>query len=180
VISSPLSPSAAFRLSGFYRQSDGIVKDALTGVRYNDVEAYGFRGKLRWRPAESVDLLLALDSQRFHSNCCALPMRAASKNPIVPNAGIAVCPLNDAVALGGSNVFADQENYGGALTGNVSFSGYTLTYIGAGRKWAAEGDFDIDSTPAHIVTSNFNTTDATQMSHELRLVSPLSAPADYV
>jgi len=180
VISSPLSPSAAFRLSGFYRQSDGIVKDALTGVRYNDVAAYGFRGKFRWRPAESVDLLLAVDSQRFHSNCCALPMRAASKNPIVPNTGLAVGPLNDAVALGGSNVFADQENYGAAFTSNISFSAYTLTYIGAARKWAAEGDFDIDSTPAHIVTSNFNTTDATQTSHELRLVSPLFARADYV
>lgn len=180
VISAPLSPSTAFRLSGFYRQNDGIVKDAFTAAIYNDVEAYGFRGKLQWRPADSVDLLLSVDSQRFHSNCCALPTRVASKNPIVPNTGIAVGPLNDAVALGGSNVFADQENYGASLTANVGFGGYTATYIGAARKWTADVDSDIDSTPAHIVTSNFNTNDARQMSHELRLVSPLFPRADYV
>jgi len=180
VISAPLSTSTAFRLNAFYRQNDGAVTDAVTAATYNDVEAYGFRGKLQWRPSDSVDLLGSVDSQRFHSNCCALPIRVASKNPIVPSTGIDVGPLNDAVSLGGSSVFADQENYGASLTANVRFDRYTTTYIGAYRKWAADGDSDTDSTRAHIVTSNYNSNNARQMSHELRLVSPLFARADYV
>jgi len=44
----------------------------------------------------------------------------------------------------------------------------------------AEGDFDVDNTPAHIVTSNFNTNDAKQMSHELRMVSPVFDRTDFV
>src|SRR5882672_3018060 len=173
VISAPLSPSTAFRLAAFYRQNDGVVKDALTGSTYNDVEAYGFRGKLQWRATDSVDLLLSVDGQRFDSNCCALPIRVASTNPMVPSTGIAVGPLNDVVALGGSNVFAKQENYGASLTANAGVGEYSLTYIGSVREWTAEGDFDVDNTPAHIVTSNFNTNDAKQMSHELRMVSPV-------
>jgi iron complex outermembrane receptor protein len=180
VISAPLSPSTAFRLAAFYRQNDGVVEDATTGATYNDVEAYGFRGKFQWRPTDSVDLLLSIDGQRFDSNCCALPIRVASTNPIVPPTGIAVGPLNDVVSLGGSNVFAKQENYGAALTANVALGDYSLTYIGGTREWTAEGDFDIDNTPAHIVTSNFNTNDAKQNSQELRLVSPVFARADFV
>src|SRR6185436_12096335 len=58
VISAPLSATTAFRLAAFYRQNDGVVQDAFTGETYNDAAAYGFRGKLQWRPADSVDLLL--------------------------------------------------------------------------------------------------------------------------
>lgn len=180
VISGPLSQSTAVRLSAFYRQNDGVVEDASTGATYNDVEAYGFRGKLQWRPTDSMDLLLNIDAQRFDSNCCALPVRVASTNPIVPRTGIVVGPLNDVVSLGGSNVFAEQKNYGASLTANIGLGDYSLTYIGGAREWTADGDFDIDQTPAHIVTSNFNTSDAKQMSHELRLASPIFARADYV
>ena len=180
VISAPLSQSTAFRLAAFYRQNDGVVKDAATGSTYNDVEAYGFRGQLEWRATDSVDLLLSVDGQRFDSTCCALPVRVASTNPIVPSTGIAAGPLNDLVSLGGSNVFARQQNYGASLTANVGFGDYSLTYIGAVREWKAEGDFDIDQTPAQIVASNFNTSDAKQMSHELRLVSPVFDRTDFV
>jgi iron complex outermembrane receptor protein len=180
VISAPLSSTTAFRLAAFYRQNDGGVRDVFTGQTYNDVAAYGFRGKLQWRPADFVDLLLSIDGQRFDSNCCALPVRAASPNPIVPRTGIAAGPLNDVVALGGSHVFAKQENYGAALTANIGLGEYVLTYIGGAREWTADGDFDIDQTPAPIVTSNFNTNDAQQLSHELRLSSPIFARADYV
>jgi iron complex outermembrane receptor protein len=180
VISAPLSQSTAFRLAAFYRRNDGVVKDANTGSTYNDVEAFGFRGKLEWRATDSMDLLLSVDGQRFDSNCCALPVRVASTNPVVPRTGIAVGPLNDLVSLGGSNVFARQRNYGASLTANIGLGDYTLTYIGGAREWQAEGDFDIDQTPAHIVTSNFNKNDAKQTSHELRLVSPLFDRADFV
>jgi iron complex outermembrane receptor protein len=180
VISGPLSHSTAFRLTAFYRQNDGVVTDVATGATYNDVAAYGFRGKLQWRPQDFVDLLLSIDAQRFDSNCCALPVRVASTNPIVPSTGIAVGPLNDAVALGGTNVFAKQENYGASVTANFGLGDYSVTYIGGAREWTAAGDFDVDSTPARIVTSNFSTSDAKQMSHELRLVSPLFGRANYV
>ncbi len=180
VISAPLSRTSALRLAGFYRQNDGVVTDANTGATYNNVAAYGFRGKLEWRPRDAVDLLVGIDGQRFDSNCCALPVRVASTNPIVPRTGIAVGPLNDLVALGGTNVFAKQENYGASVTATFGLGNYSLTYIGGAREWTAKGDFDVDSTPAHIVTSNFNTSDAKQMSHELRLVSPLFGRADYV
>lgn len=180
VISAPLSQSTAFRLSAFYREHAGVVKDAATGATYNDVAAYGFRGKLQWRPTDSVDLLLSVDGQRFDSTCCALPVRVASTNPIVPSTGIAVGALNDLVSLGGTNVFADQENYGASLTATIGLGDHSLTYIGAAREWTAAGDFDVDNTPAHIVTSNFNTTDAKQLSHELRIVSPVFRRADYV
>ena len=180
VISAPLSRTTAFRLAGFYRQNDGVVTDTNTGATYNDVSAYGFRGKFQWRPTDSVDLLLSIDAQRFDSNCCGLPMRVASTNPIVPSTGVAVGPLNDVVALGGSNVYAKQENYGASLTASFGLGDYSLTYIGSAREWTAKGDFDVDSTPAHIVTSNFNTTDAKQMSHELRLASPIFGRVDYV
>ena len=180
MISAPLSQSTALRLSVFYRQNEGVVKDATKGSTYNNVEAYGFRGKLQWRPTDSMDLLLSIDGQRFDSNCCALPVRVPSTNPIVPRTGIAAGPLNDVVSLGGTNVFAKQENYGASLTANIALGDYSLTYIGGAREWTAEGDFDVDQTPARIVTSNFNTSDAKQMSHELRLVSPLFERADYV
>jgi iron complex outermembrane receptor protein len=180
MISGPLSQTTAFRLAGFYRQNDGVVTDANTGATYNDVADYGFRGKLQWRPTDSLNLLLSVDGQRFDSNCCALPVRVASTNPIVPSTGIAVGPLNDLVALGGTNVFAKQENYGASVTANFGLGNYSLTYIGGAREWTAEGDFDVDSTPAYIVTSNNSTSDAKQMSHELRLLSPLFDRADYV
>lgn len=180
VVSAPLSTSAAFRVSLFQRHDDGVVKDAITASTYNTVTAHGLRGKLQWRPTEEVDVLFSADGQRLHSNCCALPVRVASKNPIVPANGIAKGPLNSRVSLGGSNIYVDQENYGGSLTANAALRGYTVTYIGGIRKWASVGDFDVDSSPAHIVTSNFETSDARQTSHEVRLVSPLFRGADYV
>ena len=180
ILSAPLSPMAAFRLSAFYRRNAGVVQDVATAATYNDIEAYGFRGKLQWRPSDSLDLLLSVDGQSFTSNCCALPIRVASTNPIVPNTGIAVGPLNAVVSLGDSDVFANQKNYGASFTANINLGAYALTYIGAARDWNAEADFDIDQTPARIVTSNFNTKAARQISHELRLLSPLMARTDYV
>lgn len=180
VISAPLSDTTAYRVAAFYRENDGIVEDARTGETYNSVEAYGLRSKFQWEPNDTMNFLLAADWQEFNSNCCALPTRVASTNPIVPSTGIALGTLNDKVALGGTNLFADQKNYGASLTADFALGEHTLTYIGAYREWSAAGDFDIDQTPAWIVTSNYNTYDSKQNSHELRLASPIYRYVDYV
>lgn len=182
VVSGPLSEKIAARVVGFYRSNDGVVRDARTGRTFNDVEAFGMRVKVQFKPTETIDLILSGDAQKFDSNCCALPIRFASTNPIVPSTGLAVGPGNDRVALGGNfrGIFARQRNYGGSLTANIELGDFTLTYIGAARYWEGVGDFDIDQTPAAIVTSNYNFNDAKQDSHELRLASPVWDAADFV
>lgn len=182
VVSGPLSERTAVRLAAFYRNNDGVVRDVNTGDTYNDVEAYGFRGKLQYKATEGFDLTFSVDAQKFDSNCCALPTRIASTNPIVPITGLPGGPGNNRVALGGNprGIFAKQTNWGFGVTADIELGEHTLSYIGAYREWEGEGDFDIDQTPAAIVTSNYNFNNAIQDSHELRLASPVYDMVDYV
>ena len=57
----------AVSLAGLYDKRDGIVTDPLTGRKYNDRDNLSFRGILRAKPNDSIEVLIAGDVTRQRS-----------------------------------------------------------------------------------------------------------------
>ncbi|HSN52363.1 MAG TPA: TonB-dependent receptor plug domain-containing protein, partial [Woeseiaceae bacterium] len=59
--SGPLSDTLSFSLAGLTSNRDGIVRDPVTGERYNDIDTQAGRAILLWQPGDSVDVTLSFD-----------------------------------------------------------------------------------------------------------------------
>ncbi|MDC8013498.1 TonB-dependent receptor [Tahibacter soli] len=178
--SGPLSDTVAYRFAGFYRTQDGNVTNRANGDTVNDQEAYGFRGKLAWKPGESpLEVLFSADYSKLDARCCALPLTVASNNPRAVPTGTPVGPGNDEVN-NDVDPFVHQKNYGASITADWTFGDYTLTSITAYRRFENVSDVDLDNTPGRFIRQNFNIESSTTRTQELRLTSPTGGVLDYV
>ena len=179
-ISGPLANGLAYRLAGFYRTQDGIVKNLRDGRTLGAQDAYGARGKLAWHSEdERSDLTLSADYSKLDTDCCALPLVVPSNNPRAVDTGTPVGRDNDQVNHDVSP-FVRQNNYGASLTANIGFADYSFTSITAYRKFDNESDVDLDNTQGQFIRSNFNLESSRTTSQEIRLASPTSEHFDYV
>ncbi|MBC2666841.1 TonB-dependent receptor [Novosphingobium flavum] len=149
MVTGPISDKVAFRLNGYYRHEDGIVINVANGKPVNNVESYGFRGKLLFEPSDGVTFTLAGDWSYRKADCCGEPIRipAASGNVTAAFTGTPVGPLNryvnfDTVQEG------YQKNRGVSLTGDIELGDFTLTSITAYRQYRDFAIRDRDGTNA--------------------------------
>lgn len=59
-INLPLGENAALRLAGQHRESDGFLKDEITGKKINTVDEDGIRATLSFKPASGVENITTL------------------------------------------------------------------------------------------------------------------------
>jgi iron complex outermembrane receptor protein len=147
--SGPISDSVAIRAYGYYGQRDGKVINVATGDTVNNVESYGFRGKVEWRPSDTVTFLLAGDVARRKADCCGEPIRVASATGNVTAAftKTPVGPDNryvnfDTVQEG------EQKNEGISLQGDFQLGEFSLTSLTAYRHYSDFAIRDRDGTNA--------------------------------
>jgi iron complex outermembrane receptor protein len=193
-VSGPLGDSAGFRVTGFWNDVGGHIRNIATGNDYNGGESYGVRGKLEFEPSETLNLLLIADYRKSEADCCqfqarsfANPVALAQLAPIVPS------PTNTRVE-NDAPTFNNTEQWGASLEANLELGDHTLTSISAYRTWDFANNIDVDglNNPqplflAPLVATfigqfnrNGGTTDIRQLSQELRIASPTGGLFEYV
>ena len=185
MLTGPLNDQLAYRAFGYYKRADGQVTNIATGKTINNVEGYGFRGKLEYQPIDPIDFLFEADDTYRKSDCCGEPIRvpAASGNVTAAFTGTPVGPNNTYVNFD-TPQNGHQENRGLSLEGNFKLGDLTFTSLSAYRYFEdfAIRDRDGSNAPFTGVTAQqlFEAThpgiseaDATVLLQQL-LVNPLS------
>jgi iron complex outermembrane receptor protein len=193
-VSGPLGETAGFRVTGFWNDVGGHIRNVATGQDFNGGQSYGVRGKVEFKPSERLDLLLIGDYRKSEADCCqfqarslANPVALALLAPIVPS------PTNTRVENDGPT-FNNTEQWGASLEANLELGDHTLTSISAYRSWDFANNIDVDGlnnpqplfllplVASGIGQFNINggTVDIRQFSQELRVASPTGGLVEYV
>ena len=185
-----------FRLSGYQNRRDGFIDNVFpdaTQTDLNDRNEYGFRGKLEYRPTETLSLLFSADYQNRDTASGAFTTREASAGgpgfgllgfgpPIVGQQlalfGITPGEENREIAADGEFI-VDTEIYGFALEANWDIGDHTLTSLSAYRKWDFFTNNDADLIPLPFLAQNGSAVEQDQFSQEFRLASPTGNRLDY-
>jgi iron complex outermembrane receptor protein len=149
MLTGPIGDTLAFRAFGYYKTSDGQVKNIATGKSVNNAKGYGFRGKLEFEPSDGINLLLSGDITYRKADCCAEPIRvgAAAGNVTAAFTGTPVGPNNRFVNL---NTVQEgyQKNRGAALEANFEVGDHTITSLTSYRQYRDFAIRDRDGTNA--------------------------------
>jgi iron complex outermembrane receptor protein len=187
-----LTDSLAGRLSFWASARDGYETNLYTGESVNGNEQYGFRGRLKWQPIDTLSANLVGYYARIHSKCCT----PETLSPAGPG-GIATPGfLAAAAATGhpfrnyddGDHVVDDNREgldttkiYGASL--NVDWdlpNGHTLTSITAFNGYVDDvAQLAADGLPqATAVGAQYLRAEG--YSEELRIASPLDQRISYL
>jgi outer membrane receptor protein involved in Fe transport len=172
----PMGDTAAFRVSGRYRNRDGFIPNLLGGADFNSVDTGAIRGTLHWAPSERVSVDIFGNYQEDHPN--GTSFKSMSFNPTdpttgavlgdgSPNTGAALAP--GAGFEGGAPLGLDREVWGvtGIVRAELS-DAFTLTSISAYRQFDGIEILDADGISLGALTAAADES-GEQWSQELRL-----------
>ncbi|SLK01120.1 TonB-dependent receptor [Novosphingobium mathurense] len=179
-ISGPIGENAGYRISGFYKDYDGFIRN-VSGIGDRWLSGYrnwGGRAKLRFEP--SSDLTVTLIGDYSNGRDDTVPTLRSVNTQAYANA---LAPLVPSADLREVNLNADNTNTSKqwGVSGKVEYQlndDFQLVSITAFRKWNFRGRGDTDYTPlttpvpgVTLWDVNTGNTQLKQYSQELRLVS---------
>jgi iron complex outermembrane receptor protein len=186
----PLADNLALRVSGHNDQSQGIVRNTITGDVPKNFDR-GVRGRLLWKPTSNLTINLIADYDRAGGNGLRDIAYAIAPTPSL-QARLAACGIVASLdnrsncPLGNSRVTARDEKYGFSGQIDLALGDFTLTSITAYRRHDI-GDMnyngpggDSDFLSQNILDTNLTAEDLRTFSQELRLTSPTTGPLEYV
>lgn len=204
-INQPLSDTVAVRLSAYGTHDDGWVENTHTGEDLNEINRFGARGQLLYKPDDAFSLRIIAEHNREDSSTGSLvPYSFAPWNPNGNPASYlplgvagsnATTYAERAKLLGAKNIDRNPYDYkvdfdaeqqskvdqsAASAEANWLFdNGFKLTSITAWRDWNFKPKNDLDFTPLDGITGGFEV-EQDQFSQEVRLASPSSDTFDYV
>jgi iron complex outermembrane receptor protein len=172
------------RLSLFSHTRDGYLNNVV-GVDSNDQNSQGMRGKLEWRPSNSVTATFGLEWGRVRQNCCvplfdpvpqALTDRFATASATFPFRGTgAPFPANQidsqTIAVDGRNTY-EQDLWAATLQLVWQIGDLELTSLSSYREIDQFSIADIDFTVMDLILFPGVTRRNEQQSQEFRIASP--------
>lgn len=179
----PLGESAAFRVSGRYRNRDGFIPNLLGGEDFNSVDTGAIRGTLHIAASERVSIDVFANYQEDHP--AGTSFKSLSFRPTDPVTG-AVLGTSDpwtgatlapgAGFEGGRPLGLDREVWGvtGLVRAELSDS-FTLNSITAYREFDSLEIFDADGISLAALTAAEGA-QGEQFSQELRLTYDNDGP----
>jgi len=171
------------RVSGFISRRDGIIENVNDGRDLNNIDDWGVRGKLEFRPTDNLNILISGDWLERNADCCTWTTRSWGASPLLRGAeqaaGIVAGPDNRETVLGGE-LFTRQQSRGISGEVNWELGEHTLTSITAYRRWDAFDNNDADRTPVALLDINSGDVNQRQFTQEVRLASPAGRRLEYV
>lgn len=184
VLNLPLGESVRSRLTGFYTNYDGNIRNTANGKLVNGFEHYGGRLQIDADAGPNVKLAFIADYHRNDDDCCGEVIATGPINPatgaVVTNVSSAVLPTprgTDTRQLAQNLVTATKETgYGFSLQADIQAGTQTVTSITAYRDYKNTEIRDGDFLPAAYIGFNqlhdFGPQTGNTFSQELRLTSP--------
>jgi iron complex outermembrane receptor protein len=187
-----LTEDLAGRVSVWYSDRDGYEHNLYDGEEVNGQSQAGFRGRLQWKPTETLTGDFIAYMSRIDANCCTADQINPQASTGIATSGF----LSAAQAIGrpfrnftsGDHVVDDDyegdnvtDVYGASAAFNLDLSdGHTLTSITAYngykddiRRLAADGLPQATATGGQNMRSE-------GWSEEIRIASPVDQPISYI
>ena len=183
------------RITGYYRSFDGHIDNVGDGRDLNGYENWGVRGKIQFEPDADFRFTLIADYRESAQDCCIYVARdtrgvtgAGANGQLDRLLSPIVAGPENAQSNVNAPVFNNSDQFGISGKAEIDFGdGYSLTSISAYRTYNFANNIDVDQLPFDEPTPGFitfdingGTTVISQMSQEVRLVSPQGPPIDFV
>lgn len=190
-LSGPIGNMFSARLTGFYKEFGGHIDNA-DGRDLNGYENWGLRGKIQFQPDPDFTFTLIGDYRESRQDCCIFTVRDTSGAAGGGRLDALLAPVAAGAENADSNinapVFNDSDQWGVSGKAEMEIGGgYSLISISAYRGYNFENNLDVDNLPLEepvpgFITFDLNggTTKISQMSQEVRLVSPQGPPFDFI
>lgn len=192
VINVPLGENVRSRLTGFYSNYDGNIRNVTANRIVNGWEHYGFRLQVEAEPSPDLTLLFIGDYHRNNDDCCAPvvgtpPINTATGATTTNASSLALpTPRGDETRQLAQNLITStlETGYGFSLQGDYTIGGHTVTSITSYRDWSNTEIRDGDWLPGAFIGFNQLHDFGPQIGHtvtqEVRLTSPGKEFFDYV
>jgi iron complex outermembrane receptor protein len=190
-INLPLGTDLAARLTGFYGEYDGNIRNVTTNSYVNGYKHYGFRGQLLYDPSDNLRIYVTGDYHKNTDDCCAEVIGTGT----LTGAGAATTslPFNVLPTPQGADTrkiaqdlvtSTKEEGWGLSAQADIGVGDHTVTSITSYREWdnteIRDGDW-LDRAYVgfnQLHDSGPQTTNT--FTQELRLTSPGKQFLDYV
>ncbi|MFZ5743266.1 MAG: TonB-dependent receptor [Pseudomonadota bacterium] len=195
----PLGQDLAARLTAFYGEYDGNIRNTTTNEWVNGYKHYGVRGQFLYEPSDDLRLYLAADYYKNEDDCCAdIIATGALTGAGLPTTSLGFLalptPLGADTRTVAQNLVTStlEEGWGVSFQGDLALGDHTLTSITAYRGWdnteIRDGDWldrAYTSTNGTAVTNFAQLHDSgpqtsNTFTQELRLTSPADQTLSYV
>jgi iron complex outermembrane recepter protein len=202
-LSGPIGENGSgFRLSGFYHDFKGNVRNLTTGHTLNDQRGIGLRAKIKLVLTDSLDFTLNGSYGKTTQDGTVTTIR--SINPlgtprVLGNAALALVPSLTGITPGEGNYNARVDSEGATINKTVTISGKLALDLGAAKlisvtgfqDWKFNFENDVDGTDLNVLgalTAGASSGGIAQsgpyhsrlFTQELRVVSSGSGPFKYV
>ena len=190
-INLPVGTNSAVRVTGFYGEYDGNIRNNATNSWVNGYKHYGVRGQFLYEPSNDLRVYLAADFYKNDDDCCADiiatgPLTGAGVPSTSLAFGVLPTPVGAQTRAINQNLVTATKEEGWGVSGQIDFSlgSNTLTSITAYRNWdnteIRDGDWlDRAYVGFNQLHDNGPQTSNT-FSQELRLTSPADQTVSYV
>lgn len=189
-ISGPIGESAGFRLSGFYADQNGYIRNLTSGENLNNDRSGGIRGKLKFDLSDKFTVTLSADWSKTTTRGNASTFLAVPAGStlfgavpidlagITPAFGNRNTRLSDAPASK-----SEQYSFGARAVLDLGFA--DLVSVTSYQKWDYSIVEDVDLLAVSPVNSGFGVVQggpysSKLFSQELRLVSTGDGPLSYI
>ena len=192
----PLSPGVAARVTGFYGNYDGNIRNnAYGGRRVNGYDHWGVRGMVVADPTPDLTITIIGDYRRSNDDCCAEVIgtgptsASATTNAQVNgfiNSGVLPTPEGDRTRRINQDLIThtDEKSWGVSGQADWTLGTQTITYIGSYREYDNTEIRDGDWLPRAYNTYNqlhdVGPQTSNTITQELRLTSPSNQFFSYV
>lgn len=179
----PLSDMVKSRVTAFYGNYDGNIRNVTRNTRVNGYEHWGIRAIVVADPTEDLSLTFIADYRKSDDDCCA---QLIGNVPTNLAASVLPAQLGDKTRRVSQNLITStKEKSGGvSLQADYSVGDHVLTYIGAYREWDNTEIRDGDFLPqAYVGLNQLHDTAPTtsnSLTQEIRIISPADQKVTYV
>lgn len=192
VVNVPLAENVWSRLSGYYSNYDGNIRNVTRNTLVNGWEHYGGRLQIEAEPTSDLSLMFIADYHRNNDDCCAevigTPPIAGATGLPTTNASTAALPtpLGDATRQVAQNLITAtrETGYGFSLQADYTVAEHVVTSITSYRNWSNTEIRDGDWLPMAFIGFNqlhdFGPQTGHTVTQEIRLTSPGKQFFDYV
>lgn len=191
-VTGPISDTLAFRVSGFYNDVGGHLRNVYTDSDINGFESWGVRGKLDWIATPELSVLLTGEYRETDANCCSrVPVSLTT--PALAQLYAPVVASSDNREVSNDELsFSTSKLTTVSLQADYDLGPATITSITAWQGWDTTDQYEPDqfgSVPVRFIgaaaplsawNDNQSFTKYDNFSQELRIGSNGSRDFTYV